>query len=74
MSKPIVIIGDTMKFKIVLTAAREYKITKKELDDIYGGLDSFEEALALDIENAKDDPCLFFEMEDTEINVKGEIF
>lgn len=62
-----------MKFKLTMKITREYEVTEEDLRGVYGGLDTFEDALALDIENTKDDPYLFLDFEDVIMEVKGEI-
>jgi len=50
-----------MKFQIVVTTTVTYEVTKEALNDIYNGAESFQEALEMDIENAKDDPYAFLD-------------
>jgi|WetSurMetagenome_2_1015567.scaffolds.fasta_scaffold17432_2 hypothetical protein len=61
------------KFRITITTTIEYEVTEDSLKNSYGGLTEFEEALALDIENAKDDPFIFIDMDNAKMEVKGEI-
>lgn len=61
------------KFRITITTINEYEVTEESLKTIYGGVDNFEDALQLDIGNAKDDPYIFMEMEEAKTEVKGEI-
>lgn len=65
--------GGIMKFRITITTIIEYEVTDEILKNSYGGITDFEEALALDIGNAKDDPYLFIDRDDAKMDIKGEI-
>lgn len=62
-----------MKFQIVVTTTVTYEVTKEALNDIYNGAESFQEALEMDIENAKDDPYAFLHMDDSVDPVVTEV-
>ena len=62
-----------MKFQIVVTTTVTYEVTKEALNDIYNGAESFQEALEMDIENAKDDPYAFLDMDDVATEVTGSL-
>ena len=60
-----------MRFKITYTFY--YNVKKKDLKDNYS-TDSFDKALKIDINNAKEDPWEFFDtVSNGKIKVKGEL-
>lgn len=57
------------KIRIKLTIESEYPLVPES----YPGMETHEEMLKNDIEQAKDDPYLMLEMHDSKISVTGEL-
>lgn len=59
----------TKKLRVTITFVREYEPDMRD----YPGCDTLKEALALDIEGAKEEPYVFIDNNLTKMTVTGEI-